>query len=116
MQQALQLEVERGFENLQGRREKFNLFLERQCRQPPEGLILRLPVAAPALAALAELFARYDDLPLAQRQSLLRRCRERLHGLRQSLDPPRPPGPPRLRLAPPVAARRGAGPIQPDTP
>ncbi|QPN58364.1 ATP-dependent DNA helicase RecG [Synechococcus sp. CBW1107] len=124
LQQALQLEVERGFENLQGRRERFSLFLERQCRQPPDDLIRRLPEAAPALIDLAESFARYDALPLAQRQSLLRRCRERLHGLRKTLDPPRPPGPPRLTLAPRPAAsvdgrsgaRRGAGPIQPDTP
>lgn len=94
LQQALQLEVERGFENLQGRRERFSLFLERQCRQPPEELIRRVPEAAPALIALAELFASYDTLPLAQRQSLLRRCRERLHSLRQSLDPP---GRPALR-------------------
>ncbi len=124
LQQALQLEVERGFENLQGRRERFSLFLERQCRQPPEKLIRRVPEAAPALIALAELFACYDSLPLAQRQSLLRRCRERLHSLRQSLDPPRPPGPPRLKLAPQAAvasggrsgAHRTASAIQPDTP
>ncbi len=117
LQQALQLEVDRGFQDLQGRRERFSVFLERSCRQPPAELSVQPAELPRQLIELADGFARYGELSLEGRQSLVRRCRERLHGLRRSLDPPAPAGPPRLRLqAPAPAAPPQAETIRPDTP
>ena len=76
MQQGLQLEAERGFGNLQGRREPFQAFLSRSLRE--------VPVSLPAhqqqlLDQLAEQFADYEALNQARRQSLVRRTRQALH-------------------------------------
>ncbi len=94
LQQALQLEAERGFTNLVGRREQFNSFLARSLRQPEPGL---QPSAAGL--QLAERFDRYDQLNPSQRQVVVAQCRQHLHGWRQQLRPPSPLPPPRLRLA-----------------
>jgi ATP-dependent DNA helicase RecG len=94
LQQALQLEAERGFTNLVGRREQFNGFLARSLRQPESGL-----QASAAGLQLAERFVRYDQLTPAQRQVLVAQCRQHLHSWRQQLRPPSPLAPPRLRLA-----------------
>lgn len=108
LQKALELEAERGFGDLEGRRERFSSFLSRSCNELE-------------LAALAAEFSAYTGLSLSARQNLVRRCRERLHGLRRSLKPTSPFAPPRLRLAgsrskaAPVAAPMAA-PIGPDTP
>jgi ATP-dependent DNA helicase RecG len=93
LQQALELEAERGFGNLQGRREHFSSFLARQCGEPPAGL----PRAdQAALAQLADDYRLYDSLSQARRQSLVRRSRQRLHDIQRSLQPASPPAPPRL--------------------
>jgi signal transduction histidine kinase len=44
LQQALQLEVDRGFADLMGRQERFSAFLSRNLRHPPE-VALQLPGA-----------------------------------------------------------------------
>ncbi len=93
MQQALELEAERGFANLQGRRERFSSFLARQCGEPPPGLG-RADQAA--LGQLADDYRLYDSLSQARRQSLVRRSRQRLHDLQRALQPASPPAPPRL--------------------
>jgi ATP-dependent DNA helicase RecG len=115
LQQALQLEAERGFDDLLGRRERFSAFLERSLREPPAGLAVDQ-----AERSLAEGFSRYDQLSRAQRQELVRRCRQHLHARQQQARPPVPPGPPRLRLAENPAAAAADGPAQPalrpDTP
>nr|WP_254940251.1 ATP-dependent DNA helicase RecG [Cyanobium sp. Morenito 9A2] len=121
LQRSLELEAERGFEDLTGRREQFSAFLARSCRQPPP----ELPAAALApFSALAEGFGAYASLPLSRRQNLVRQCRERLHALRQALQPPATVAAPRLRLSadpgplsPPGWKGAGAAqPIAPDTP
>ncbi|MEY3751271.1 MAG: ATP-dependent helicase RecG [Cyanobacteriota bacterium] len=120
LQQALQLEADRGFGNLQGRREPFQAFLARELRLAP----LPLPHHQQALLGqLADLFEGYQDQSQAQRQSLVRRTRQGLHELQKAHEPVRPPSPPRLRLLPDPAAPRvaegvpsPAGRILPDTP
>jgi len=113
LQQGLQLEADRGFGNLEGRRERFSAFLERALRQHPSGLP---PHQSQALEQLAAGFERYGQESLARRQSLVRRTRQTLHELQRSLQPPSPVAPPRLRL---VASGRPEGQPQsldPDTP
>ncbi len=93
LQQALELEADRGFGNLQGRRERFSSFLARQCGEPPAGL----PLADQgALGQLADDYGIYDSLSQARRQSLVRRSRQRLHDIQRALQPATPPAPPRL--------------------
>ncbi len=114
LQQALQLEAERGFTNLMGRREHFSAFLARSLGQPPPGL---RPDGTEQ--ALARDFVGYHQLSASQRQVLVRRCRQHLHSWRQRLRPSTPPAPPRLRLGngPSRAGERGPGePFNPDTP
>ncbi|QVL54464.1 MAG: ATP-dependent DNA helicase RecG [Cyanobium sp. M30B3] len=95
LQQALQLEAERGCTNLMGRRERFSGFLARSLREAPPG--------APAPASFRQLSSRfeaYDQLSVSQRQALVAQCRQQLHQWRQQQRPARPLAPPRLRLAP----------------
>jgi ATP-dependent DNA helicase RecG len=111
LQQGLQLEAERGFGNLQGRREPFQAFLSRSLREAPGPLP---PHQQQLLAQLAEQFEIYTELSQAGRQSLVRRTRQALHELQRAHEPVRPVAPPRLRLvpeAPPVATS-----VRPDTP
>ena len=93
LQQALELEADKGFGNLQGRRERFSSFLARQCGEPPAGLSL---VDQGALGQLADDYRLYDSLSPARRQSLVRRSRQRLHDIQRALQPATPPAPPRL--------------------
>jgi len=115
LQQGLQLEADRGFGNLQGRREHFDAFLYRNLSQPPEGLP---PHQQRLLEQLAAQFAGYAELQQAQRQSLVRRTRQALHELQRAHAPQRPPAPPRLRLVPDAAGTPAAATttIHPDTP
>jgi ATP-dependent DNA helicase RecG len=118
LQQALQLEADRGFADLQGRRETFSAFLARALLQPPLPLP---PRQAQALAQLAEAYAAYSGQGLNQRQSLVRRSRQTLHELQCALRPSTPPAPPRLRLLPDAEPSGSAAPaaarvVRPDTP
>ena len=116
LQQALELEADRGFGNLQGRRERFSSFLARQCGEPPAGL--PLPDQG-ALGQLADDYRLYDSLSPARRQSLVRRSRQRLHDIQRALQPALPPAPPRLNRPQespvPAPAQDLAG-LQPQTP
>ena len=116
LQQALELEADRGFGNLQGRRERFSSFLARQCGEPPAGL--PLPDQG-ALGQLADDYRLYDSLSPARRQSLVRRSRQRLHDIQRALQPALPPAPPRLNRPQespvPAPAPDLAG-LQPQTP
>ncbi|WP_411871525.1 ATP-dependent DNA helicase RecG [Vulcanococcus limneticus] len=120
LQQALQLEAERGFDDLQGRRERFSAFLARQCQEAPAGLN---PPQRKVLQELAAAYTGYGGLSMARRQALVRRTRQALHELQRALEPPSPVAPPRLRLAAepdqprPEPLRPGATPaLYPDTP
>ena len=96
LQQGLQLEADRGFANLQGRRELFHSFLSRSLRQPPQPLP---PHQQNLLEQLAGQFDTYPDQSHGQRQSLVRRARQALHELQRAHEPVRPPAPPRLLLS-----------------
>ncbi|MCP9926914.1 ATP-dependent DNA helicase RecG [Cyanobium sp. CH-040] len=111
LHQALQLESDRGFGDLTGRRERFSVFLARSLRQPPEGL---RPAATEL--ELAEQFTRYSDLTQSQRQHLVTRCRQCLQAWRQRSRPADPPGPPRLRLVEPAPAPAALARLTADTP
>ena len=106
LQQALQLEADRGFGDLQGRRETFSAYLGRALREAP--LVLP-PRQQQALAQLADAYGAYSGQGLAQRQSLVRRSRQTLHELQCALRPTSPPAPPRLRLLPDTEPAAAAG-------
>jgi ATP-dependent DNA helicase RecG len=116
LQQALELEADKGFGNLQGRRERFSSFLARQCGEPPAGL----PLADQgALGQLADDYRLYDSLSPARRQSLVRRSRQRLHDIQRALQPAQPPAPPRLNRpqdSPAPAQGPDLAGLQPQTP
>ena len=107
LQQALQVEADRGFIDLKGRQTCFSSFVAQQLQQRPPNL------PAEALQLLLDLsvgFQTYGELPLARRQTLVRLCRERLHALRKAQQPVLAVAPPRLRLAtnsPAAAAAAG---------
>jgi ATP-dependent DNA helicase RecG len=114
LQQGLQLEADRGFGNLQGRREPFQTFLSRSLRDAPGPLP---PHQQQLLAQLAEQFEAYGDLNQARRQSLVRRTRQALHELQRAHEPVRPAAPPKLRLVSEAPRLAGSsGDIHPDTP
>jgi len=113
LQQALQLEADRGFADLQGRRETFSAFLSRELQQAPQPLPAHQRAA---LGELAEAFSRYPDQSLARRQSLVRRSRQLLHELQRSAQPPSPPAPPRLRILPDPELGEGERPASSGSP
>ncbi|KZR87256.1 ATP-dependent DNA helicase RecG [Synechococcus sp. MIT S9509] len=97
LQQALSLEVERGFSNLQGRNERFHSFMQRELATPPQ---IPLPGdIPPRLQALAEGFANYASLDDPARRRQVTLVRQWLHALRQRLEPSAPMAPPRLKVA-----------------
>ena len=121
LQQACQLEADRGFGDLQGRQEHFSAFVSRSLEQPPAGL------SGPqqqAMRSLAEGFRHYGGQGVGRRRQLVVQLRQRLHELRCSLRPVKPVAPPKLRLVEPgdLAAggaapmRRGDSLLTPDTP
>lgn len=106
LQQALQVEADRGFIDLKGRQTCFSSFVAQQLQQRPPNL------PAEALQLLLDLsvgFQTYGELPLARRQTLVRVCRERLHALRKAQQPVLAVAPPRLRLATNSPAAAAAG-------
>ncbi|MGB5134797.1 MAG: ATP-dependent DNA helicase RecG [Prochlorococcaceae cyanobacterium] len=111
LHQALQLEADKGFVDLTGRRERFSVFLARSLRHPPAGLR-----PATTELELAERFARYADLNQGQRQHLVTRCRQCLQAWRQRSRPASLPGAPRLRLVEPSPAGAGVAQLTADTP
>jgi ATP-dependent DNA helicase RecG len=116
LSQGLQLEADRGFANLQGRRDRFATFICRQLAEPPLPL---LPPEQEQRQALLDGFERYDQLGLGQRQRLVRLSREWLLQLRRRSRPPDVVAAPRLRLAEPapqVSSQRAAAELGPETP
>ena len=97
LQQALSLEVDRGFSNLQGRNERFDSFMQRELGTPPQ---IPLPGdVPPRLQALAKEFADYASRDDAARRRQVTGVRQWLHALRQRLEPSAPMAPPRLKVA-----------------
>lgn len=97
LQQALSLEVETGFNNLQGRQQRFDGFLTHQLSEPPT--LPYPPGVEERLSRLQQGFVGYGDLPESGRRRLVTDTRQWLHELRLRLEPSAPMAPPRLRLA-----------------
>ncbi|MEB3198974.1 MAG: ATP-dependent DNA helicase RecG [Synechococcaceae cyanobacterium] len=116
LQQASQLESDRGFADLQGRTGTYSAFILRSLQQLPEAL----PVDdRDRLQALASSFAAYGSLAEARRRALVVRLRQELHGLCRRHRPDAPPPAPRLKLLPLSQAAgdgSGRGPQAPSTP
>lgn len=106
LQQALQVEADRGFIDLKGRQTCFSSFVAQQLQQRPPNLP---DEALQLLLDLSVGFQTYGELPLARRQTLVRVCRERLHALRKAQQPVLAVAPPRLRLATNSPAAAAAG-------
>ena len=116
LQQALQLEARQGFGDLMGRQQRFSAFMAASLGDPPA------VVGASERQRLEPFrsgFAEYGALSAGRRQTLVRQCRERLHQLRQSVEPPPTPmAPPRLRLVErgDGSPAQSSGVLHPDTP
>ena len=113
LQQASQLESERGFGDLMGRRETYSTFVVRNLREGVSGLGAE---ERRSLAELGDRFSRYADDSPEQRARLVSQLRQRVHQLRCQHRAPLPAAPPRLRLVEPAPA---AGPLErlsPDSP
>ena len=80
LQQALAIEAERGFNNLQGRQHRFSDFLAQELTVLIPGLD---PAAGDRLSQLLADYRSYDDLTYAQRQHLVAESRRQLHQLRR---------------------------------
>lgn len=105
LQQALSLEAERGFVNVQGRQETFHSFLSRELGGPPG--IPFPPDCKDRLQAFSNDFQSYSSLSDAARRRLVTTVRQWLHALRQRLEPTRPMAPPKLKVATSSTAARG---------
>ncbi|MBL6798652.1 MAG: ATP-dependent DNA helicase RecG [Synechococcus sp. BS307-5m-G39] len=97
LQQALSLEAERGFVNVQGRQETFHSFLSRELGAPTG--IPFPPECKERLQAFSNDFQSYPSLSDAARRRLVTTVRQWLHALRQRLEPTRPMAPPKLKVA-----------------
>ena len=106
LQQALQVEADRGFIDLKGRQTCFSNFVAQQLQQRPSNLPAE---ALQHLLGLSVGFLSYGELSLARRQTLVRMCRERLHSLRKAQQPVLAVAPPRLRLVMNPTADTAAG-------
>lgn len=113
LQQALSLEAERGFVNVQGRQETFHSFLSRELGAPPS--IPFPPDCSDRLQTFSKEFQAYPSLSDAARRRLVTTVRQWLHALRQRLEPTRPMAPPKLKVATrstaPPASQQGVMPL-----
>ena len=97
LQQALKLEAEAGCCNLQGRQQRFHLFMQCQLSQPPA---VPFPTGVEErLQRLQRGFEGYEALAEPGRRRLVTDTRQWLHELRHRLEPSAPMAPPRLKLA-----------------
>ncbi|MEY2983975.1 MAG: ATP-dependent helicase RecG, partial [Cyanobacteriota bacterium] len=97
LQKALSVEVERGFQNLQGKQHQFSAFFCLTFGSPP-------PAGTPTAdrrrwREFADKYAHYETLSQSQRQSLVASTRRFLHDLRCRLEAPSPA--PRVMEPPP---------------
>ena len=97
LQQALALEADRGFVNVQGRQDTFHGFMSRELGAPPSGAFP--PDCTERLQAFSHDFQSYPSLSDAARRRLVTSVRQWLHALRQRLEPTRPMAPPKLKVA-----------------
>lgn len=102
LQQASQLEADRGFPNLQGRQDTYSGYVQRCLLEPVGDLSVE---ERRSLASLGKSFGGYASAHPDLRRRLVSQLRQRLHLLRCQHRAPSPPAPPRLKLAAPVGCR-----------
>ncbi len=83
LQQALTVEAERGFNNIEGKQHTFSEFLRLTLTAPPESWSL---AEQGRWKELGDRFATYPDLSFAQRQQLVADSRRTLHQQRKDLE------------------------------
>ena len=113
LQRSLGLEADRGFQNLQGRQQRFHAFLQQQLATPPavpfpQGVSERM-------SKLSSGFADYPELADPARRRLVTDARQWLHELRHRLEPSAPMAPPRLKVQA-SSQQRASSPLQLDSP
>ena len=113
LQRSLGLEADRGFQNLQGRQQRFHAFLQQQLATPPavpfpQGVSERM-------SKLSSGFADYPELADPARRRLVTDARQWLHELRHRLEPSAPMAPPRLKVQA-SPRQRASSPLQLDSP
>ena len=106
LQQACQLEADRGFIDVKGRQLTYSTFVVQSLSQPGFSLAVD---QQQALAPLLSGFRTYSEQPEPRRRQLVAQLRQRLHELRRSQLPERPVGPPRLRLGATTGAATAPG-------
>ena len=83
LQKALAVEAERGFNNLEGRQQRFNEFLQSVLSVPPEPLSEE---NQGRWRSLANQYAQYGELSFADRQHLVAETRRTIYTTRRSLE------------------------------
>jgi len=106
LQQACQLEADRGFIDVKGRQLTYSTFVVQSLSQPGFSLAID---QQQTLAPLLSGFQAYPQQAEARRRQLVAQLRQRLHELRRSQLPERPVGPPRLRLGTTTGATTTSG-------
>ena len=75
LQRSLSLEADSGFQDLQGQRSRFSVFLEQQCRSPSP----QLPAKdCQELLPYAKQFSGYGEASAARRRYLVTQLRQHL--------------------------------------
>ena len=95
LQQACQLEADRGFIDVKGRQFTYSTFVVQSLSQPSCAL---QNAQQQALAPLLSGFRAYGEQGEGRRRQLVAQLRQKLHELRRSQLPQLPVAPPRLRL------------------
>ena len=108
LQKALSLEAETGLTDLQGKQYRFSEFLCLCFGAPP-------PAGTPIperrrWQELGAEFSGYGELTVAQRQRLITQTRQYLHNLRQILEAPTEPPPPKLPRTAPLSQQQSVRP------
>ena len=120
LQQACQLELDRGCPDMKGRQETYSGFVTRMLATPPA---LCAAAERKKLEELGLRFAAYGTLSEAGRRQLVARLRRELHQLRSDRQPTAPIAPPGLRLQEPTGQQSpvptagvGRAPLREDSP
>ncbi len=113
IQRSLGLEADRGFQNLQGRQQRFHTFLQQQLATPPA---VPLPQGVTErMTKLSAGFANYPELADPARRRLVTDVRQWLHELRHRVEPSAPMAPPRLKVQA-APKKLTSSPLQLDSP
>lgn len=106
LRRALAVEAERGFNDLEGKQQRFSEFLYDSLRHPPANLS---ELERQQWAALAEKYADYGELAFAQRQHLVADTRRTLYQSQRTLENPSVSTPAANPAANPAATRDPSG-------